>query len=178
MSDNKKRDESLYQSLRDLYIRLSESISSKFNRRLPFNELLVDRWDKAKSLGFGSGSSIHDSSHVYGDVSVGENTWIGPFTILDGSGGLIIGDNCSISAGVQLYSHDSVVWAISHGKKEYEYGKTTIGSGCYIGPNTIVAKGVTIGDEVIIGANSLVLEDIPAGGKAWGNPAKVDKKSI
>ena len=62
--------------------------------------------------------------------------------MLDGSGGLEIGSNCSISCGVQIYSHDTVAWALSGGKEEYEYEKTSIGDSCYIGPNTIIQKGV------------------------------------
>jgi acetyltransferase-like isoleucine patch superfamily enzyme len=33
--------------------------------------------------------------------------------------------------------------------------------------------GVSIGDGSVIGANSLVLEDIPAGSRAHGNPCRV-----
>ena len=110
---------------------------------------------------------------MLGDVKVGKGTWIGPFTVLDGSGGLTIGDHCSISAGVQLYSHDTVRWALTGGKHEPDRKATSIGSRCYIGPNTVVAKGVSIGDGSVIGANSLVLEDIPAGTRAHGTPCRV-----
>ena len=34
---------------------------------------------------------FYDSVLVIGDVQVGKNTWIGPFVVLDGSGGLEIG---------------------------------------------------------------------------------------
>jgi len=104
---------------------------------------------------------------------VGARTWIGPFTILDGSGGLTIGDNCSISSGVHIYTHETVQWALSGGAAPYEYAPVRIGSNCYIGPQAIIAKGVTIGDGALVGANSLVLGDVPAGAKAYGNPARV-----
>jgi acetyltransferase-like isoleucine patch superfamily enzyme len=111
---------------------------------------------------------------VFGDVRVGEHTWIGPFTILDGSGGgLVIGSYCSISAGVHIYTHDTVRWALSGGRRRYERAPTRIGSRCYVGPLTVIAKGVTIGDGCVIGAHSLVLHDIPAGSKALGIPCRV-----
>lgn len=159
--------------LREMYVSLRREMTEKWQRCLPLAEMLSDRWEKAAYLGFGAGSSIYDSSYVYGDVQVGMDTWVGPNTILDGSGGLVIGDHCSISAGVQIYTHDSVDWATSGGKAGITRQPVVIGSYCYIGPNTIIAKGVTIGDGCVIGAMSLVLSDIPAGSKAWGNPAKV-----
>ena len=77
-------------------------VSTHFNRVLPFGDYISDRWEKAHYLGFGEQTTIYDSSLVLGDVKVGKNCWIGPYTILDGSGGLCIGDCCDISAGAHL----------------------------------------------------------------------------
>jgi acetyltransferase-like isoleucine patch superfamily enzyme len=134
---------------------------------------LQDRWEKAEFLNFGKGASIYDSSYIFGEVSVGENTWVGPFTILDGSGGLSIGSNCSISAGVQIYSHDTVKSAISGGVEPYEYAKTRIEDNCYVGPNTIIAKGVHLKKGTIVGANSFVNKSFEENSKIAGNPAKI-----
>lgn len=163
----------LLDDLKSLWLKRRREVDSSFKRTLPFADYIVDRWEKAKELGFGEGTSIYDSAIVFGDVKVGEHTWIGPAVILDGSGGLVIGSHCSISAGVQIYSHDSVKWAISAGVSKYEYAKTVIGDNCFIGPNVIIAKGVTIGNGCIIGANSLVLHDIPSASKAYGTPCRI-----
>lgn len=37
-------------------------------------------------------------------------------------------------------------------------GKVTIGNNCFIGMNTVILKGTTIGDNVIIGAGSILRE--------------------
>lgn len=166
-------EEDLKRQIVELWMRLQEEVAGRWDRTLPFGDYFVDRWEKARRLGFGEGASIYDSSLVLGDVRVGKDTWIGPFTVLDGSGGLSIGDYCSISAGVQLYTHDTVRWALSGGTHKPDRRPTTIGSRCYIGPNTVVAKGVSIGDGSVIGANSLVLDDVPAGSRAFGNPCRV-----
>jgi acetyltransferase-like isoleucine patch superfamily enzyme len=163
----------LLQGLRALWSERRREVDSAFNRTLPFGDYIVDRWEKASALGFGEDASIYDSSLVFGDVRVGARTWIGPFVILDGAGGLSIGSNCSISAGVQIYSHDTVQWATSGGQAPYEFARTTVGDNCYIGPNTVIAKGVAIGSGSVIGANSLVLHDIPAGSKAYGTPCRI-----
>lgn len=165
--------EQLLQNLKALWLARRREVNAKYLRSLPLADYVVDRWEKARELGFGEGSSIYDSVLVLGDVHVGRDTWVGPFVVLDGSGGLTIGSNCSISAGVQIYSHDSVAWALSGRTADYRHAATSIGDNCYIGPNVVVAKGVRIGTGCVIGAQSLVLGDIPDGSKAYGTPCRV-----
>ena len=169
----------LYRLIQLVVLQRRLEVHTRFNRVLPVGDYLSDRWEKAKYLGFGEGSTIYDSSLVFGDVKVADHTWIGPFTILDGSGGkLTIGSHCSISAGVQIYTHDTVRRSLSAGQEKIDVAPTSIGSNCYIGPNTIISKGVTIGDNVVIGANSLVNKDIPSGKKAFGTPCRVVGESF
>lgn len=170
--------EDLKIKLFELHQKLRQEVKDKYNRSLPFNEELTDRWERAKFLGFGKGSSIYDSSIIIGEVKVGENTWIGPFTLLDGSGALSIGSYCSISTGVQIATHDSVKWALTGGKASYEKMPVKIGDCCYIGSNSIILKGVTIGEHSVIGACSLVNKDVPPFSIAVGIPAKVIGKVI
>jgi len=166
-------EDDLRRQIVELWKRLQEEVDARWDRTLPFGDYFVDRWEKATRLGFGEGTSIYDSSLVLGDVKVGKGTWIGPFTVLDGSGGLTIGDHCSISAGAHLYTHDTVKRALSGGEHAIERKPTSVGSRCYIGPHTVVVMGVTIGNGSVVGANSLVLDDIPPGSRAYGNPCKV-----
>ncbi len=162
-----------FEELLRTFFRLQrKTTKEKHGRVLPFGEYVSDRWEKAAFLQFGKNSSIYDSSLVYGDVRVGDNVWIGPFTILDGSGApLTIGDNCHVSAGVQIYTHDTIARVLHDG--DITRAAVTIGSRCYLGPNSIIAKGVTIGDNVVIGANSFVNRDIASGAKGFGSPFRV-----
>src|SRR4051812_28284223 len=164
--------EGLQGQLLDVLERLRQEVRTRWNRDLPTGELLSDRWERARALGFGERTSIYDSSYVFGDVAVGRNTWIGPFTLLDGTGGLTIGDNCSISTGVQIYSHDTVKWAVSGGTAPYEHDPVTIGSSCYIGSQSVVAKGITIGAGSVIGACSFVNRDVPPNSIVGGVPVR------
>ena len=156
-----------------LHNRLRKRMREKWNRDLPLGELLFDRWEKAQSLGFGEGTSIYHNSYVYGNVKVGKNTWIGPLTLLDGGGGLEIGDFCSISTGVQIYTHDSVRWAVSGGKIPYEKAPVKIHDCCHIGANSIIAKGVEIGPHSVVSAGSFVRKTVPPYTIVSGVPAKV-----
>ncbi|MCA1497384.1 MULTISPECIES: acyltransferase [Bradyrhizobium] len=150
----------------------------QFDRRVSIGDLLTEREDNAAAYGFGEGSTMYDNVLVLGRVKVGRNTWIGPGCILDGSGGdLQIGDWCSISAGVQIYTHHTVNRSISLGRDPIDCAPTSIGNGVYIGPNSVIQMGTTIGDRAIVGANSFVDRDIPAGAKAFGCPARVQLAS-
>ena len=110
---------------------------------------------------------------MLGDVRVGADTWVGPFTVLDGSGGLEVGSGSTISAGVQIYTHESLSRTLSGGEAEIVRRPTQIGSRVYLGPNVVVAMGVTIGDGAVVGANSFVRDNVPAGARAMGNPCRV-----
>jgi acetyltransferase-like isoleucine patch superfamily enzyme len=163
----------LLEALRTLRLDADAAMRTAHRRSLPFGELVSDRWSRAQALGFGEGASIYDSAVVLGDVAVGPATWIGPHVILDGSGGLTIGATCSISAGVHIYSHDSVAWAVSGGTAAYRHAPVVIGDHCYIGPHAVITRGVTIGPRCIVGAHSVVTRDLPAGSIAVGATARV-----
>ncbi|MBS1646322.1 MAG: acyltransferase [Bacteroidetes bacterium] len=168
----KKQEKILFDELNKLHQFFFSEFKQQFNRSLPFTDEIFDRWERAKALSFGGGSSIYDSSYVFGDVKVGKNTWIGQFTIIDGSGGLTIGDNCTISSGVHIYTHDNVKQTLSGGKLPIEKKKVSIGNCSYIGPHSIIAKGIKIGNNCIVASNSFVNKDVENFSIVAGNPAK------
>ena len=162
----------LYKIIRELLFKLITKKKKKYDRFLSIPDYIIDRWERAKLMGFGEGTSVYDSCLVLGDVSVGKNTWIGPYTILDGlGGGLTIGDNCNICAGVHIYTHSTVNRVINNA--QIEKAPVSIGSNAYIGPNVIVTMGCHIGNRVVIGANSFVNKDIPDNTKVFGTPARI-----
>lgn len=152
--------------------KLRKEMFENYNRHVSLQDLFSDRWETAKFYNFGEGSSCYNNVLILGDVSVAKNTWIGPNVILDGSGGLTIGSHCSISAGVQIYTHDTVKKSTTLGKTGAKVQETIIGDGVYIGPNSVIQKGVTIGDKAVIGAMSFVNKNVPRGAKFYGVPAK------
>lgn len=167
-------DDELLHTLRKLYIEREGWLGENFDRSLPFADAILDnRWSRAERLGFAPGASIYDSALVFGSVAVGTQTWIGPTVILDGTGGGIsIGAFCSIAAGVHLYTHDTVLWAVSGGKASRRKAPIEIGDCCHIGAQSIVLPGVVIGRKSIIAANSLVNKDVQEGSVVAGSPAR------
>ena len=161
------------EALKELHINRDEELRAAFKRSLPFQDGLFDRWERAKRLGFGEGTSIYNSSCVYEKVSVGCHVWIGPNTLLDGMGGeLIIGDYSVISAGVQIYTHDTVLRTLSGGKYPMHRASVKIGKYCQIAPNAVISAGVEIGDRCLVAVNSFVNKSFPQNTIIGGCPAQ------
>src|SRR5437870_3932251 len=112
----------------ELYRKVRASRKAEFGRTLSFGDYFTDRWERAAFEGFGEGTSVYDNVLILGNVKVGRNTWVGPNVILDGQGGLTIGDYVSISAGVQIYTHHTVNWSTSLGKHGIDRKPTIIGN--------------------------------------------------
>lgn len=111
---------------------------------------------------------------VVGEPVIGEGTWIGAFTVIDGSGGLTVGSGCDIASGVHIYTHSSAKRCVS-GRRypQVDRAPVTIGDRVFIGANAVINMGVTIGDEAIVGAGAVVNEDVPARTVVGGVPARV-----
>lgn len=164
--------EDLKHLLQEVRLVRERELATEFFRSLPFADGLFDRWERARRLGFGDEASIYDSACVFGEVRVGAKTWIGPYVVLDGSGGGVsIGSTCSISAGVHIYTHDTVLWALSGGSLPPRTGRVSIGDRVYIGSQSVIARGVSVGDMAVVAANSFIREDVPPRCVVGGVPA-------
>jgi len=95
---------------------------------------------------------LHDKDGVY--PKIGEGTWIGHFTVLDGSQGLTIGENCSIASGAHIYTHSTHERTARGGEKLV--GSVTLGDNVVVGANAVVLHGCTIHSNSIVKALELV----------------------
>lgn len=163
--------EQLRQQLVALRDRLREHTWRTYKRVNPFVEDLSPWRAKGEFFG-GENVTMYDSTTVIGEVRIGDRTWVGPFCMLDGGGGLTIGANCSISTGVQLMSHDTVRWAVSGGAAAYEYAPIRIGDCCFIGTHAVVVKGVTVGEHSVVAAGAVVTKDVAPYSIVAGVPAR------
>jgi acetyltransferase-like isoleucine patch superfamily enzyme len=165
----------LWKQLQTLHFKLRDFTKRKYNRVNPFTEDLFEWKEKGRFFG-GKNVTIYDSTTITGDVKIGDNTWIGPFCSIDGTGGLAIGVFCCISSGVRIVTHDTIKWSLSGGKTPYEHAPVVIGDCTFIGVESVVIRGVTIGKHCLIGANSVITSDIPDYSIALGSPAKIAGK--
>jgi acetyltransferase-like isoleucine patch superfamily enzyme len=82
---------------------------------------------------------------------------------------VIIGDGSYLAFGATILCHD-----MSRGLSK----PVIIGKNCFIGANSIILPGVTIGDEVVVAAGAIVTKDVANHTIVAGNPAKPIKNNI
>ncbi len=81
-----------------------------------------------------------------------------------------IGDNVTMAPRVHILCHD----ASTKGFIGYtKIGRVKVGDNVFIGAESVVLPGVTIGSDCIIGANSTVTHDVPCGSVVAGSPARI-----
>lgn len=86
-----------------------------------------------------------------------------------------IGEYVHITHGVTIMTH-GYDWSVIRGVTYDMYGSAgpvKIGSNVFVGTNSTILKGVTIGNNVVIGAGTLVNRDIPDNCVAAGNPVRI-----
>jgi acetyltransferase-like isoleucine patch superfamily enzyme len=162
-----------HDSLGRLLGALRSRMRARFQRHVPTGTLLHDRWQLAQRLGFGERSSVYDECLVLGDVRVGSDCWIGPYTILDGAhASLRIGDHTSVAAGCQLYTHDTIERALCGSRGPIVGRPTTIGRCCFLGPLVVIGPGTTLGDHCFVAAGSYLSGAFASHSFIAGNPAR------
>jgi maltose O-acetyltransferase len=133
-------------------------------------QLLVERF-----AAVGEGAVIRPPFHCdYGfNISLGAGVFLNFNCVILDVVEVTIGDRTQIGPGVQVLTADHPR-DLAERASGLEFGRPVrIGRNVWIGGGAIILPGVSIGDGALIGAGSVVTRDIPAGAKAFGNPARV-----
>lgn len=116
-----------------------------------------------------------------GAITIGENAGISGATIyamerITIGNGVLIGANCKIIDNdfhplrAELRNPQKV--------EDIKKRPIVIGDGCFIGANSIILKGTTLGRNCVVGAGSVVCGTFPDNVIIAGNPAKVVKQNL
>lgn len=159
-----------------------DSIRSKaFQLLQRYNTLPVDQSIDIASELFGS---IGDDSMVMPPFhcEFGKTVHIGPSTfinmgamMLDGAP-ITIGSNVLIGPNCQFYTAGHSMDYRSRRKWETFCKPIVVGDDVWVGGNTVICQGVTIGARSVIAANSVVTKDMPEDCLIGGTPARVIRK--
>lgn len=128
-------------------------------------------------------------ANVSGPVNIGRHTYLsGPrIDIIAHLNPISIGSFCSIARGVQIqeYNHATVGLSTAFLSRRIDpkralspdeidsKGPITIGHDVWIGANSIILSGITIGTGAVVAAGAVVTKDVAAYAIVAGNPARV-----
>lgn len=120
---------------------------------------------------------IADGVQIYfpWNIRIGQNTSLNEGVILDGFGGLTIGDNVRIAPRVMINTadHRFADPDIPIRLQGYECAPVVIEDDVWIGTMAAIGKGVTIGRGAVVGAGAVVVRDVPPFTVVGGIPARV-----
>lgn len=107
------------------------------------------------------------------NITIGKGVFINAGCHFQDQGGISIGDNT-------LIGHNVVLATLNHGSAPEDRGTLypapiKIGKNVWIGSNTTVVAGITIGDNAIIAAGAVVTKNVPKNTVVGGVPAKIIK---
>jgi serine O-acetyltransferase len=110
-------------------------------------------------------------NYLWNSCEINPQAKIGPGLHLPHPTGVVVG---AIRAGINL----TILQNASIAAKDLSLlddfrNYPCLGNNVTVGANATVLGGIIIGDGVLIGANAVVLNDVPAGCRAVGNPARV-----
>lgn len=123
---------------------------------------------------------ISDGVHLWfpWNIQIGKFSSLNQGVLIDGYGGVVIGENVRIAAYVTINTADHGFSSKSGliRQQGYVVAPIYIGDDVWIGTQACINKGVTIGRGSVIGAGSVVTKDIPPYSVAVGNPCHVIRK--
>lgn len=158
------------------------------------NHSIIDNSARLYSSKLYGNVSVAEGVKMY-EVLLDGDIKIGRYTILNGPGteyharinNIEIGGFCSIAKGTlfQNYFHDqerlTTHFILHHvfneewGKEIVSKGPIIVGSDVWIGAQSIILSGVTIGHGAVVAANSVVNKDVPPYAIVAGSPAQIIK---
>lgn len=108
-----------------------------------------------------------------GTIRIGEDSAVGPYTIINGGGSVTIGKKVLLAKNVSINANDHKHSRHSHIRDQgFLYADVVIEDDVWLGANVCINKGVVIRKGSIVGANAVVTRDTEAFSKNAGVPSR------
>ena len=154
-----------------------ESFLEHVNQRKPLNtpeifQFLNEMNDEARRITAELNNAYHNMDEIRELFSRLSGKPVDPsFRIFPPQGGITLGDDC-------LIGHNVVFATLNHFIEPAERASMhpapiVLGKKVWVGSNSTILQGVTIGDNSIIAAGSVVTKDVPANTIVGGVPARI-----
>jgi acetyltransferase-like isoleucine patch superfamily enzyme len=114
-------------------------------------------------------------NNAVGDVTIGDNTRIGIHSTIIGP--VCIGHHVNLAQGIVVtaLNHQFGNTALRVDQQGISTKPVVIGDDVWIGANSVILPGVTIGSHCVVAAGAVVTKDVPSNTVVGGIPAKVLK---
>lgn len=122
-------------------------------------------WQIGRDTSIGRGCRIT----CRGRVRIGEVCNINQNVVVDGRGGVVIGDHVEIANGVRILSAGHDVRSVDFA---YVKSRVEIGSRTWLATEAMVLLGVTMGSGSAAAARAVVTNSVPDGAIVGGVPAR------
>lgn len=106
-------------------------------------------------------------------VTLGSRVVIGPGCHLADAGAITLGDRVHLGAGVRVMAVQKPLDAAQRGARWEQAAPVSIGDDVWVGAGSTIGPGVEIGAGTVVGVGSVVLQSLPAGVYALGNPCRI-----
>lgn len=142
-------------------------------------------WGYRDAAGWRLHTRVSDTVFMYHPerIRIADNVFIWHHTILDGVGGIEIGEGTQIGGWVGVFTHSSHIAIRLYGrhyqevderdKKGYPVSGVRIGRYVFIGAASKIFPGVRIGDGAVVSPGAYVYKDVADFQVVAGNPARV-----
>jgi acetyltransferase-like isoleucine patch superfamily enzyme len=117
---------------------------------------------------------------------LGDNVYIGPFNLIEASGGIAIDEGVQITSHCAIVTHTShraqrllgpayATWPLKRGEQRPGWiaGPVRIGAYSFVGPHSLIEANTRIGRGTLVCAGSFVRGDYPDFAILEGRPARV-----
>ncbi|WP_066221455.1 acyltransferase [Formosa haliotis] len=135
-------------------------------------------WKLGENISISSYCQLYSREKgMEGNLIIGNNSNVSNNTIIDLSGDVIIGDNVAIANNCFIFTHNHKYTdkSVPSWKGGLIIKNVVIEDGCWIGANTKILPGVSIGKRSVVAAGSVVTKNVLENTIVAGNPAKLLK---